>query len=67
MSRMAMAEIEAETYPGDDPDMTWSDLKPVMMRGLVEFGAHEEDEEIPLEIVGELCYAMMQIWGVRTD
>lgn len=60
-----MAEIEAETYPGDSPDMIWSDLRPVMMKGWLEqFGVQEEEEEMPPEMVDELWDAMRKIWGV---
>lgn len=52
---------------GDDPDMIWSELEPVMMKRRPEqFGVREEEEVLPPGMADELWDAIMQVRGVRT-
>ena len=56
---IAMAEIKAETYPGDNPDMIWSDLKPILSKNwLKEFGVRYEEEEVDPEVAAGIAEAM---------
>lgn len=62
LAQMAMDEVKAETYPGDDPDMVWSDVRNILLHplkwGKLERGADmtlipewmQEEEEAELEI-----------------
>lgn len=44
-AKIAMAEIKAETYPGESPYMIWSDLVPrLSSRWLATFGTTKEQE-----------------------
>ncbi|MBQ9881040.1 MAG: hypothetical protein IJM42_00270 [Synergistes sp.] len=56
---IAMAEIKAETYPGENPDMIWSDLKPILSKNwLEEFGVRDEEEEVDPEVAAGIAEAM---------